>query len=128
MTSEEFKETYKAKGWTQELLKDRWGISIRRVGQIVDSPEDNRHYWSDAINGIYKIDRSSDSLDIKKYLTFTQAQFREKYQEKGWTADSLALHWGFSNKPGMYRLIKRNPAVAIDALYGLPINPNKGSD
>lgn len=127
MTSQEFKDYYTAKGWNYAQLEERWGIKRRRLQQIQGSPEDNRSYWKYAVMGLYTLPENQDTPKVDKYATFTKGQFRKMFQDKGWNADTLATAWGFANRAGLYRLIERNPAVAFDALHGLPhydaVNP-----
>lgn len=51
LTPEEFKATFKQKGWTGRSLARRWGISEEWVSKLMKDPDRPPH-WDDAVRGI----------------------------------------------------------------------------
>lgn len=51
MSPDAFKAELKARGWTPELLSIRWGMTKRRVQQII-ADESRPAYYDDAIRGL----------------------------------------------------------------------------
>jgi len=54
MTPEEFKTLMEARGWDTLLLSQRWGMSKRRVQQIV-ADADRPRYYDDGLRGLPEI-------------------------------------------------------------------------
>lgn len=51
LTVAQIKALIKAKGWKQKSIAQRWGLSERRLSQIVTDPQRNL-YYDDAIRGL----------------------------------------------------------------------------
>lgn len=45
---------------------------------------------------------------------------RAIFEAKGWKADELATRWGYQSVTTLYGFFRRNPAMATDAVNGLP--------
>lgn len=51
MTPDAFRAELANRGWTPQLLSERWGMTRRRVLQII-ADEDRPRYYDDAVRGL----------------------------------------------------------------------------
>lgn len=58
---EEFRRQLESRGWTAKLLGMRWGVSARRVQQII-ADADRPRYYDDAINNLPKVSRDGEYI------------------------------------------------------------------
>ncbi|MDN4500123.1 hypothetical protein QYE73_22810 [Pseudomonas mosselii] len=54
MTPDEFKALMDSRGWDALLLSQRWGVSKRRVQQII-ADTDRPRYYDDGLRGLPEI-------------------------------------------------------------------------
>lgn len=51
MAPDMYRAELKARGWTNEMLAKRWGMTTRRVQQVIADVDRNR-YYDDALNAL----------------------------------------------------------------------------
>lgn len=51
MSPAEIRAVIKRRGWSTDLIATRWGMTRRRVQQLV-ADEDRPRYYDDAVNGL----------------------------------------------------------------------------
>ncbi|PPC84601.1 MAG: hypothetical protein CTY38_00720 [Methylotenera sp.] len=51
MSPAEIRAEIKRRGWSTDLIATRWGMTRRRVQQLV-ADEDRPRYYDDAVNGL----------------------------------------------------------------------------
>lgn len=51
MTPEAFRSELDSRGWTAQMLSERWGMTKRRVMQII-ADADRPRYYDDAVRGL----------------------------------------------------------------------------
>lgn len=51
MSPAEIRTIIKRRGWSTDLIATRWGMTRRRVQQLV-ADEDRPRYYDDAVNGL----------------------------------------------------------------------------
>ncbi|WP_299194714.1 hypothetical protein [uncultured Amphritea sp.] len=117
---DEWLSIYKEKGWTQEQLADRWGYKKasggRRIRQIKANPGHQPHFI-DAVFGL-PVKKKKDILEME---VMTREQFKAIYKAKGWTQETLAKRWGFSDGAHIRSTLTNSfRPHFMDAVRGLP--------
>ncbi len=56
MTPDAFRTELKTRGWTAQMLSERWGMTKRRVMQII-ADVDRPRYYDDAVRGLPLVSR-----------------------------------------------------------------------
>lgn len=118
-----FARIMEAKGWTSADLVRRWGLSRRRIQQLMACTSmsgDCPAYYEDAFHGL---PMRSVERPVRQARQLSEEAFRRHMERRGWNVAALAARWGMTTRR-VQQIIAypsgQRPAHYDDGVRGLP--------
>lgn len=121
MSAEAFKSQLDDRGWSEAMLAKRWGLSTRRVHQIVKD-QVRPCYYDDAVMALPTV--LGEPVDLDDGQPLPPEDFNALITKKGWTHEMLSRRWGVTVR--MMQKIELDSSRSRyfdDAAKGLPVLP-----